>query len=662
MAGVFGTTSHTNTVADQLKNMNIQTSGYGRCIPVVYGRARVSANLIFYDDFKAISHTEYQNTGKGGGGGSQSSNTTYTYTAAVILGICEGEVSVGRTWVDKDVRNYPPAPTLMKGTDTQRSWQYLDTKHPDKAVGYGSTAYMAHPAIDLGGSGSTKNHSFEVTGFCSGANGVLLENGDANPADVLWDMLTNSIHGMGFPVQCVDNTDNYRDYTREAGLFVSAGYEDQKTGIEVLKTLLDCTNSVAIWSNGKLKIVPLGDLNIVKDGVIVWPANSTPIYDLTCDDFLGKDDPVKVTRKTSADAYNSVKVKFKNRAKEYAEDIAEASDLAMQDLYGIRDAPEYGAECIMKADIAQLLAQIQLQRYVGIRNEYEFKLGWRYTLLEPSDLVTLTEKGLGLNKTPVRITAIEEDTDGNLTVTAEDWPNGIATATKYPTPPRDGSGSNLSDDPGDCNQPVIFEPPADLTGGQLEVWLGTSGGEHWGGCEIWVARANSEYSMIGRINAPARHGTTTAQISQTATSVSVDLSISHGKLISASTADAAKWETLSYLDGELMAYQNAILVTGTNRYTLGQLKRGLYSCAASTHANGSKFMRLDEAVAKLRLDRWNMGETINFKLASFNKYGEALQELDKVQAMSYKITGLGLKTWAAPKTCSLAITQNIPVE
>jgi hypothetical protein len=101
MAGAFGGTNTTSTAAELLTNLSVQTSGWGRCIPVVYGRARVAAHLIYYDTFMAWPHTETQRTGKGGGG-SRSESTTYTYTASVILAICEGPVQIGAVWLDKE--------------------------------------------------------------------------------------------------------------------------------------------------------------------------------------------------------------------------------------------------------------------------------------------------------------------------------------------------------------------------------------------------------------------------------------------------------------------------------------------------------------------------------------------------------------------------------
>jgi hypothetical protein len=656
MAGIFGKTKHTSTAAEQLDKMAVQTSGYGRCIPIVYGRARVAANLIFYDDFTAHPHTETTRTGKGGGG-SRQTDTTYTYTAAVMLAICEGPVELtGRVWVDKDYYEGNGLAALgmsfFKGGVSQSAWPYVASRHPAKAVGYGSTAYAAHPRLDLGSSGSTKNHSFEVMGYCAGANAA----GDANAADMVFDMLTHNIHGMGFPGAAIDSLADYRLYTKESGLLVTAVYDDQKTGLQCLQTLLECTNSIAIWSGGKLRLLPLGDLPIG-----AWRPDSTPLYALTVDDFIGSADPVKVRRKTSADAHNSVKVNFNNRGIDYAEDVAAADDLAMQDLFGIRPAQEFKADCIAEAKAAQTLAQIQLQRYVGIRNEYEFNLGWRYILLEPGDLVTLTEPGLGLNNTPVRIVSTEESAEGGLTIVAEDWPNGIATAVAYPAPPRGGNGPNMAVEPGHTNPPVIFEPPGDLTGGMMEAWVGASGGEWWGGCEVWASRDGSTYGLAGRINAPARHGSLTGPIGRhggmnpdNGSALPVDLSISKGTLISASQADADHWETLSFVGGELLSYQNAAMAGG-HSYRLSVLRRGLFGSANMAHSSGESFMRLDEAVIAIDLGRWDAGETIWLKFPAFNKFGQALQSLDEAAAYPYTIQGTALRTWAAPTECAIMV-------
>jgi hypothetical protein len=691
MAGVFGSTQRNSTAAEMLSDMSVQTSGYGRCIPVVYGRARVAANLVYYDDFDAIPHTEVQRTGKGGGG-TRDYDTTYTYTATVILAICEGPVQgVGTVWVDKEVYGGPAEAgaspgsgvlidhvfvpwtfTVMPGSPAQAEWGHVKTKHPDKAAAYGSTCYAAHSRMDLGASGALKNHSFDVLGF----HGGYIANGDANPADVLLDMLTDPVHGMGLPAAAIAPLADYGLYAAWSALTVSAAFETQGAGLDAVRSLLECTNSMPVWSGGKLKILPLGDLPVGE-----WNPNSTPLYALSCDDFLmdGADgDPVEITRKPASDAYNSVKVKYKDRNADYNKAVAAADDLAMQDQHGLRPASDFDAAWIKRPAAAQTLAQILLQRHVGIRNEYRFRLGWRYTLLEPGDLVTLTEPGLGLDGTPVRITAVEEDGEGCLTITAEDWPNGVATAVAYPPPPSGGGRVNAAAKPGDCAPPIIFEPPADLTGGRLQVMVGTSGGPEWGGCEIHASRDGTTYAPVGRITAPARHGALYGDMAawadanpQTGTGTTrtcrADMAASGGELISATDADAAGMATLSYVSApgggyELFSYRTAELVSAS-RYRLQTLYRGLYSTAAAAHPAGSRFMRLDHAVAAIDLPRWNVGETVFLKFPSFNRRGLALQSLADVAAVAYTITGAGIGAgaWAAPSVVTIAITRAAPL-
>jgi hypothetical protein len=71
---------------------------------------------------------------------------------------------------------------------------------------------------------------------------------------------------------------------------------------------------------------------------------------------------------------------------------------------------------------ATMSAQLQLQRKAYIRNTYKWKLGFRYMLLEPMDIVLLTDANAGLAAAPVRIIQIDEDDNGELTITAEEIP------------------------------------------------------------------------------------------------------------------------------------------------------------------------------------------------------------------------------------------------
>jgi hypothetical protein len=51
-------------------------------------------------------------------------------------------------------------------------------------------------------------------------------------------------------------------YCTAAGIFVSPAYTEQKPASEVLKQLLELALADAIWSGGKLKVIPYADAAI----------------------------------------------------------------------------------------------------------------------------------------------------------------------------------------------------------------------------------------------------------------------------------------------------------------------------------------------------------------------------------------------------------------
>jgi len=89
------------TSGTKAEALQLQSSARGVLIPWVRGLTRISGNLVWYNGFKAIPHTETQG-GKGGAG--KSKNTTYTYVASVIMGLCHGPLTdVIRVWKGKQI-------------------------------------------------------------------------------------------------------------------------------------------------------------------------------------------------------------------------------------------------------------------------------------------------------------------------------------------------------------------------------------------------------------------------------------------------------------------------------------------------------------------------------------------------------------------------------
>lgn len=640
-----GKSSTITSAEERILSLQVQQSSQGLTLPVIYGRTRVAGNLIWYGDFVTIEHKTTTRQGGKGGGGVTQEDIKYTYEAAVMLALCEGEIQgVGRIWRDKEKFDSLAQLrlTLMRGGDEQPLWTHLQqAKHQDQALNYSGTAYLCSPNYELTKSAQIYQHNFEVIGKLGYSGNIP----DANPREIVLDLLTNQRYGCGFPSQNIGDTDRYSNYCRAVGIFLSPAYTEQGEAQRNISELLEQTNSAAVFSQGRLKIIPYGDGSYSGNGA-VYVADNKAVYDLTDDDFIvsGAQDPVKVERKTNADAFNQIQVEYLDRDNDYNVAIAEVKDQANIEQYGLRPKDAVKMHGICNAKVAQKVAQQLLQRALYVRNEYEFKLGWKYCLLEPMDIVTLTDAGLGLNKTPVRITEIEEDEEGVLSVKAEDYPVGVYTVSEYPTQPSLGYSADYNVSPGNAHVPVIFEAPLQLTGGEPQIWLATAGGDMWGGAEVWVSTDGDSYTRVGAVNHKARFGSLTTALPNGAVfdrTNTLGMEISAGQLTGGTEQDSRDLLTLCYVDGEFLAYANAEL-KGVGRYTLGNLTRGAYGSTINAHAAGSQFARIDDTLFRYTVPRNWIGRTVWVKLVSYNVFSGGIQDLAEVPAYSYTIKGAPL--------------------
>lgn len=656
MSGLFGGGQSSSQVAERIASIQIQTSSYGGALPIIYGTNRTAANLIAYDDFKAIAKTTKTKTGKGGG--STMSNTTWTYTAMVILAVCEGPIQgINRVWRDKEIGSLAGwGFTLFNGNRTQAPWSYLSTKHPDKALGYAGTAIVCHSAVDLGDNATLRNHSFEVSGLLVIGGG----NPDSHPADFIPDFLTNEFYGAGWEASRIGDLStgaaSFQTYCTAAGFFMSPVIKEQKEARAHLDLFLEATNSGPVWSSDGtkmvLKLIPYGDQAITGNGTTYTP-NTTPLYDLGPDDFMpGQgEDPVRVEIVPQADSFNICPVEFMDRALDYNAAVVEDPEPVDVDAFGPRKAQVASLHYITRASHALAISRIKAQRSIQCRNRYRFRLGWRYILLEPMDLVTITDEFLELNKKVVRLLEIEETEDGFLEVLAEEWPFGVATATAYTTQAGDGYIPDVNADPGNADAPVIFQAPALLTAGaDAEVWLATAGGALWGGCEVWVSTdGGSSYSLVGSIDQPARHGTLTDTLAAWTDPATVDgtnimeavLAHSSQQLVGGTNADRDALDTLTWVGGELLAYRDATLVS-PGEYNLASLRRGAYGTAMGSKAPGTQWARLDEAVFRYPVPANRIGSTLHIKLRSFNVWGGGAQDLAALTPYTFTPTAAPL--------------------
>jgi hypothetical protein len=695
MSGLFGGGQPTTTAPDYT-GLQIQTAVNTLPIPIVWGMSKLAPNVIWYNDFQTYgSGGKGGKGGGGGGGGKYGGSSQTTYSASVILALCEGPI-VGINTIWKNESLYTLAGlglSLFTGTDPQSPWSYVSSAYPSQALGYEGTAYVCAENYSLGDSATLDNHNFEVMGLRYGTGygqipytsetgsyeyGLVAGNPapatgyyDADPALCIEDFLTNAQFGVGFPSANIDattlytqgggNDSSYQTYCRAIGFALSPCLTDQEQASSILARWLQLTNTAAVWSGGLFRFISYGDSTVTNNGVTFTP-NVTPIYNLGDDDFMAQnnEDPLQVSRSDPFEAYNVWRLEIAERDNAYSLTTVESRDQNAIEIVeqatgsnGMRIAPTVTAHEICDENVASISGQLLLQRAVYIRNTYKFRLSWEYCLLDPMDLVTVTDAVLGLLNAAIRLTEIEEDENGFLQVTAEEFPLGVASAVLYPTQPAINNPINRNVTPDPVNAPIIFEPPSTLVS-TPQVWFAVSGGSggiadpNWGGCNVWASVDGSTYVQIGTIFGPAAQGVLSSSLPSysgtnpdTTDTLAVNIAESGQALASGTAASAALGTPLVIVGNELMAYETATLASA-NHYSLTTLYRGLYGTEIAAHSSGAPFALLNSAIFEYDLPAQYVGRELYFKFQSFNVFGGGIESLSSCTAYTYTPTGTAI--------------------
>ncbi len=152
---LFG--SKTRVEGARLADLDVQASTQGASIPRLYGRSRLTGQVIWATRFEEVVKREEQSGGKGGGGGSATEVTSYSYYGNFAVALCEGSVShFGRIWADGKlldtsrltIRRY-------RGDETQEPDPLIEAKQGTaRAPAYRGTAYLVFERLPLAGFGN----------------------------------------------------------------------------------------------------------------------------------------------------------------------------------------------------------------------------------------------------------------------------------------------------------------------------------------------------------------------------------------------------------------------------------------------------------------------------------------------------------------------------
>ena len=330
--------------------LNFTTAAEGAPIAVTFGTQLISGFQMHYRDFRS----ESRNIGGGSGFGQPKADiTTYSVDIAVLLGF--GPMSVLRNiYIDKDsiwsggpIGFTSGEPTTLStnrgnitffwGVDEQSFSSYFqavnsqDFPTASTPPRFNYYSYYVADDFDLNSNPQYPQVVFETTRYPNTPTLPIQPNigpYDANPACVVWEILSNPIWGCNIPESYLD-----------ANAFKAVGEQLQAENfgisfsIDSNSTALSVIQDIQTWTNMFLFTNTSGQIS-----VMLLRENQ----EFTEDNYILIDDrhllpgSLTVTNPSVSNLTNQIKAQWTNREKNYIAQHVVLNNAASQQSYGVR--------------------------------------------------------------------------------------------------------------------------------------------------------------------------------------------------------------------------------------------------------------------------------------------------------------------------------------
>jgi len=410
----------------QSQEFSLATASEGISVKVIFGAVRINGNYIRYDSashYTSAIYTESSSSssssGKGDdGGGSSSSATTktitgYQYFGSWETGLCMGPLdAIKNVWAspgeDKvftssewtpftgdyinlslSGTNYESGPCrIYRGSSTQT--RVASGDYYGAGLNYRNLCFASYYGYCVGNSPAAKTHLFELLRLpkCNRDNGTtvdeLVTRGsldtehaayyDANPAAILYEILTNKVWGRGASSDLIDEESFVMASSFFAENNIGMSFTiDQQTTIDQVRDIIKSHTGLISWWNGeKFKCRNLHDTS----------GNYLPLVTLNA----SKISDLEFSRPTWESTINEVRGEFINR------DTWKSEIVITQDLASFQELGEIISKRITftgfsNRDTCERQVQRVLRESTYPFGTYKFKMNQFNRVIEPGDVI-----------------------------------------------------------------------------------------------------------------------------------------------------------------------------------------------------------------------------------------------------------------------------------
>lgn len=624
------------------------TAETGSPVPVVFGTCKLSCNVIWYGIPQTIAVRTRVRTGIFS---RKWVTTGHQYVVPMATAICHGCVDelLDIYFGDFKLTVYgatamtPPLPmvrgdnvaatinapnlfggTTMEGgvqgnievnfgTDTQLAPTFFDdptmpwynpfyTVPPSPLKGI---AYVIWKNVTMGMSPYLKPIFFVVRRCptcLTQSDDIANVNGDANPAEVVYEILTHQIWGLGIPTNLIDVSSFVQcayDLKAEDTGF-SMAFTDQQLGSEMLEEVLRHCNMVLY----EHPLTGLIKLRLIRNDYTV-----STLRVVTNEEAHN----IEFSRSTWRETFNEIKLRYVLRDPDFQPEVAQSQNLAsMQAIHEVKPVT-HDYPGISRPVQAQREAELLMRMSSLPLAKVTFDMDRTGADLEIGEPFIVQFPELDVDQLVVRATKIDYGRldDGKINVTAiEDIfdVSGIA----YAPPPAVGGGDDtIENTPDTIYLQTALEAPYALSGAShdVEIMAARPTGLYTG-YEVWeggVTDLGDQLAFTPHGRFELAYGMATAAVDPTGFIVDRTRDM-----------DTAAASGLLYTQaGEIMRY-TAITALGGGRYRLSGIERGLMDTVPMDHAAGNMIWVLDVAFTD---SGRTLLDSLSYKLLPYNSLG-----------------------------------------
>ena len=453
-------------------------------------------------------------------------------------------------------------------------------------------------------------------------------NGDANPAEMIFECLTNDEWGLGIPrslidVQCFTTA---AQTLKNEGTGLSMQFDAQTEAQDIIDEIARHIDASIFTDNGtglvKIKLIR-GDYDVSQ----ILHLDQSSIKSL------------ELSRISWPETYNEVKVNYVDRAAGFVDKVAQAVDLAnfriqngdlisqTFDFKGFSNATAAAQASVRCLKVVSFpLAKIKL---VTNRKAYG---------LVPGDVIALTWEPLGIYEKVFRITAPNYGSveDGEIELDAIEDIYSMPSAVFVP-PPGSGSIDPINSTPTDLTYKGIIETPYFYQGSNR--WVSTiavRNNPNYYQYEIWTTLRSGSYELTEIISAftPAGillndYNRNTAMDDSDGFIISPIADIE--RLQSILLQDRIKGTCLVAIDSEIMAWAT-VLDLGDGTFKIKDILRGVMDTIPQKHIAGSVVYFISHGAGLT--SQTKLDNDVNFKVKFLPRNKKGALDISKASELS----------------------------